>query len=34
LQDFRSGLTPDRLSFVLSKSADEWGWGSFEGRLG
>jgi len=29
------GLTPDHFpKLVFSKSADKWGWGSFEGRLG
>ncbi len=29
------GLTPDHFpKLVFSKSADKWGWGSFEGHLG
>jgi hypothetical protein len=27
-------LTADCLNFVFSRSADYWGWGSFEERLG
>jgi len=32
--DLTGGLTADCLNFVLSKSADQWGWGGFEGRTG
>jgi len=32
IQDFGDGLTPAK-RLKLSKSTDEWGWGSFEGRL-
>jgi len=33
-QDLGSGLTPVFSKSVFSKSADKWGWGGLEGRLG